>query len=114
MEKVEHLLRDLIREEASRQVSIDSIQRPSRHTDVRLADMTSRRRPASIAFPPPDRYVSQPLADKGSLMEIGEALRRTRPRNGHPRLQESWPERIDGEARSEGNASPASSPNSGG
>ena len=75
VDKVEHLLRDLIREEASRQVSIDSIQKAvAEHFDVRLADMTSRRRPASIAFP---RQVAMFLSrslTKGSLMEIGEAF----------------------------------------
>ena len=75
VEKIEHLLRDLIREEASRQVSIDAIQKAvAEHFDVRLADMTSRRRPASIAFP---RQVAMFLSrslTKGSLMEIGEAF----------------------------------------
>ena len=73
--KVEHLLRDLIREEASRQVSIDSIQKAvAEHFDIRLADMTSRRRPASIAFPRQiAMYLSRSLT-KGSLMEIGEAF----------------------------------------
>ena len=75
VEKVEHLLRDLIREEASRQVSLDSIQKVvAEHFDVRLADMTSRRRPASIAFPRQvAMYLSRSLT-KGSLMEIGEAF----------------------------------------
>ncbi|MEI7910448.1 MAG: chromosomal replication initiator protein DnaA [Verrucomicrobiota bacterium] len=75
VEKVEHLLRDLIREEASRQISIDTIQRAvAEHYDVRLADMTSRRRPASIAFPRQvAMYLSRSLT-KGSLMEIGEAF----------------------------------------
>lgn len=75
VEKVEHLLRDLIREEAGRQVSIDSIQKVvAEHFDVRLADMTSRRRPASIAFPRQvAMYLSRSLT-KGSLMEIGEAF----------------------------------------
>jgi chromosomal replication initiator protein len=75
VEKVEHLLRDLLREEASRQISIDAIQKAvAEHFDVRLADMTSRRRPASIAFP---RQVAMFLSrslTKGSLMEIGEAF----------------------------------------
>ena len=75
VEKVEHLLRDLIREEASRQITIDSIQKiVAEHYDVRLADMISRRRPASIAFP---RQVAMFLSrslTKGSLMEIGEAF----------------------------------------
>jgi chromosomal replication initiator protein len=75
VEKVEHLLRDLIREEGSRQVTIDSIQRAvAEHYDVRLADMTSRRRPASIAFPRQiAMYLSRSMT-KGSLMEIGEAF----------------------------------------
>ena len=75
VEKVEHLLRDLIREEAGRQVSIDAIQKAvAEHFDVRLADMTSRRRPASIAFPRQvAMYLSRSLT-KGSLMEIGEAF----------------------------------------
>jgi chromosomal replication initiator protein len=75
VEKVEHLLRDLLREEASRQITIDAIQKAvAEHFDVRLADMTSRRRPASIAFP---RQVAMFLSrslTKGSLMEIGEAF----------------------------------------
>jgi chromosomal replication initiator protein len=75
VDKVEHLLRDLIREEASRQVSIDAIQKAvAEHFDVRLADMTSRRRPVSIAFPRQvAMYLSRSLT-KGSLMEIGEAF----------------------------------------
>lgn len=75
VDRVEHLLRDLIREEASRQVSIDAIQKAvAEHFDVRLADMTSRRRPASIAFPRQvAMYLSRSLT-KGSLMEIGEAF----------------------------------------
>lgn len=75
VDKVEHLLRDLLREEASRQVTIDTIQKAvAEHYDVRLADMTSRRRPASIAFPRQvAMYLSRSLT-KGSLMEIGEAF----------------------------------------
>ena len=75
VDKVEHLLRDLLREEASRQISIDAIQKAvAEHFDVRLADMTSRRRPASIAFPRQiAMYLSRSLT-KGSLMEIGEAF----------------------------------------
>lgn len=75
VENVEHLLRDLIREEASRQVTIDAIQKVvAEHFDVRLADMTSRRRPASIALPRQiAMYLSRSMT-KGSLMEIGEAF----------------------------------------
>ncbi len=74
-EKVEHLLRDLFREENSKQVTIDSIQRMvAEHYDLRLADMTSRRRPASIAGPRQvAMYLSRTLT-KSSLIEIGEAF----------------------------------------
>ncbi|MDP3851573.1 MAG: chromosomal replication initiator protein DnaA [Luteolibacter sp.] len=75
VDKVEHLLRDLLREEASRQISIDSIQKAvAEHFDVRLADMTSRRRPASIAFPRQIAMFLSRSLTKGSLMEIGEAF----------------------------------------
>ncbi len=73
VDKVEHLLKDLLREEAGRQVTIDSIQKAvAEHFDVRVADMTSRRRPASIAFPRQvAMYLSRSMT-KVSLMEIGE------------------------------------------
>jgi chromosomal replication initiator protein len=75
VERVEHLLRDLLREEATRQVTIDMIQRAvAEHFDLRLADMTSRRRPSNIAFPRQvAMYLSRQLT-KGSLVEIGEAF----------------------------------------
>jgi chromosomal replication initiator protein len=75
VDKVEHLLRDLLREEASKQVTIDAIQKAvAEHFDVRIADMTSRRRPASIALPRQiAMYLSRCLT-RGSLVEIGEAF----------------------------------------
>ncbi|WP_367875319.1 chromosomal replication initiator protein DnaA [Luteolibacter sp. Populi] len=74
-ERVEHLLRDLLREEAGKLITIDLIQRAvADHFDVRLADMTSKRRPASIAFPRQiAMYLSRRMT-KNSLMEIGEAF----------------------------------------
>jgi len=75
VEKIEHLLRDLLREEASRQVTIDDIQKAvAEHYDLRLADMTSRRRPASVAFPRQVAMFLSRTLTKGSLMEIGEAF----------------------------------------
>ena len=73
--KVTGLLRDVLREESSRQVSIDTIQRKiSEHFDIRLADMSSRRRPASIAFPRQiAMFLSRKLTDS-SLQDIGEAF----------------------------------------
>ncbi len=74
-EVVEHLLKDILQEEARRSVTIDQIQRRvAEHYDVRLADMTSKRRPANIAFP---RQIAMYLArelTKASLNEIGEAF----------------------------------------
>ena len=75
VEKVEYLLRDFIQEEASRQVTIDGIQRVVAETfDIRMADMISRRRPASIAFPRQiAMYLSRSMTHN-SLMEIGESF----------------------------------------
>jgi chromosomal replication initiator protein len=74
-EKIEHLLKDILQEEARRAVTIDQIQRKvAEHYDVRLADMTSKRRPANIAYP---RQIAMYLArelTKASLSEIGEAF----------------------------------------
>lgn len=74
-EKVEHLLRDLLREEGGKLVTIDAIQKlVAEHFDMRLADMTSRRRPASIAVPRQlAMYLSRTLTSS-SLVEIGEAF----------------------------------------
>ena len=75
VEKVEYLLRDFIQEEASRQVSIDGIQRAVAETfDVRMADMISRRRPASIAFPRQIAMFLSRSLTHNSLMEIGESF----------------------------------------
>jgi chromosomal replication initiator protein len=75
IEKIEQLLKDILHEEARRTISIEQIQkRVAEHYDVRLADMTSKRRPANIAFP---RQIAMYLArelTKTSLTEIGEAF----------------------------------------
>jgi len=72
---VEHLLKDILQEEARRTVTIEQIQRKvAEHYDVRLADMTSKRRPANIAFPRQvAMYLSRELT-KTSLSEIGDAF----------------------------------------
>jgi chromosomal replication initiator protein len=74
-ESIEHVLRDILQEEARRAVSIDQVQRKvAEHYDVRLADMTSKRRPASIAFPRQvAMFISRRLT-KSSLQDIGEAF----------------------------------------
>jgi chromosomal replication initiator protein len=75
MEKLEQLLKDILHEEARRSITIDQIQRRvAEHYDVRLADMTSKRRPQNIAFP---RQIAMYLArelTKTSLSEIGNAF----------------------------------------
>jgi chromosomal replication initiator protein len=74
-DRVELLLKDLLQEEARRSVSIDNIQkRVAEHFDVRIADMTSKRRPKNIAFPRQiAMYIARELT-KSSLMEIGDAF----------------------------------------
>ena len=74
-ETVEQLLRDILREEAKKRVTIDQIQKKvAEHFAVRIADMTGKRRTANIAFP---RQVAMYLArrhTKASLHEIGETF----------------------------------------
>jgi len=74
-EAVERLLKDILNEEGRRTISIDLIQKKvAEHYDIRVADMTSKRRPQNIAFP---RQIAMYLArelTKSSLAEIGEAF----------------------------------------
>ncbi len=74
-EAAERLLKDILQEEAKRTITIDQIQRKvAEHFDVRLADMTSKRRPANIAFPRQvAMYLSRELTS-ASLNEIGDAF----------------------------------------
>jgi len=75
VETVEPKLRDLLQEENRRSVSIEAIQkRVAEVFDLRPSDMTSKKRPASIARP---RQVAMYLArrlTKASLQEIGAAF----------------------------------------
>jgi chromosomal replication initiator protein len=72
---VEGLLREVLNEEGRYSVNIEVIQKKvAEHFDIRLADMTSKRRPESIAFP---RQVAMFLARQmtdTSLSAIGEAF----------------------------------------
>ncbi len=74
-EVIENLLRDIFQEQARKSVTIDQIQRRvAEHFDVRLADMTSKRRPANIAFPRQvAMYLSRELTGS-SLSDIGDAF----------------------------------------
>lgn len=75
VEMTEELLREVLHEEGRYTVNIDFIQkRVAEHFDIRLADMTSKRRPENIAFP---RQVAMFLArqmTENSLSAIGEAF----------------------------------------
>ena len=72
---LETLLRDALHEEARRTITVEAIQRKvAEHFDIRLADMTSRRRPQNIAFPRQvAMYLSRTLTDR-SLVDIGESF----------------------------------------
>ena len=74
-ETVEQLLRDILGQEARKVITIDQIQKQvAEQFDVRLADMTSKRRTANTAFP---RQVAMYLArhrTKASLHQIGETF----------------------------------------
>jgi chromosomal replication initiator protein len=71
----EHLLRDVLMEEALNRLNIEGIQkRVADHYQIRHSDMTSKRRPNAIAFP---RQIAMYLCrqlTRHSLQEIGEAF----------------------------------------
>lgn len=71
---VENLLRDVLDEESQMVVSVEMIQKKvAEHFDIRLADMTSKRRPEHIAFPRQiAMYLTRQLTGN-SLNAIGEA-----------------------------------------
>src|SRR5438270_5965547 len=75
LEVVEGLLREILHEEGRFSISIDLIQKKvAEHFDLRLADMTGKRRPENIAFPRQiAMYLSRQLTQK-SLNAIGEAF----------------------------------------
>ena len=75
IEVIEGLLREILHEEGRFTVSIEAIQKKvAEHFDIRLADMTSKRRPENIAFPRQiAMYFSRQLTDS-SLNAIGEAF----------------------------------------
>jgi chromosomal replication initiator protein len=75
VEVVEGLLREVLHEEGRFAINIDAIQKKvAEHFDIRIADMTSKRRPENIAFP---RQIAMYLAremTQSSLISIGEAF----------------------------------------
>jgi chromosomal replication initiator protein len=75
LEMVEGLLREILDEEVRSAINIEVIQQKvAEHFDIRLADITSRRRPESIAFPRQvAMYLSRQMTES-SLTAIGEAF----------------------------------------
>jgi chromosomal replication initiator protein len=75
VDRAEALLRELLQEEGRHTITIESIQKKvAEHFDIRIADMTSRRRPENIAFPRQiAMYLARQLTDS-SLNVIGEAF----------------------------------------
>jgi chromosomal replication initiator protein len=75
IDAVENLLREILHEEGRHTITIEYIQKKvAEHYDIRLADMSSKRRPEHIAFP---RQVAMYLArilTESSLNTIGEAF----------------------------------------
>lgn len=74
-DSLEHLLRDVLQEQARKAVTIDQIQKKvAEHFDIRHADMTSKRRQASIAYPRQiAMYLSREMTPS-TLVEIGDAF----------------------------------------
>lgn len=75
LEMVETLLREVLHEEGRYAINIEAIQKKvAEHYDIRLADMTSKRRPENIAFPRQvAMFLSRQMTDT-SLSAIGEAF----------------------------------------
>jgi chromosomal replication initiator protein len=75
LEVVEGLLREILHEEGRFTINIEGIQKKvADHFDLRLSDMSSKRRPENIAFP---RQIAMFLARQltgSSLNTIGEAF----------------------------------------
>src|SRR6202795_4273381 len=75
IEVVEGLLREILHEEGRMTISIEVIQKKvAEHFDIRLADMTSKRRPENIAFPRQiAMYLSRQMTES-STKAIGEVI----------------------------------------
>lgn len=73
--KIELLLRDILREENSRILTVDTIQkRVADFYELKVSDLTGKRRPNSIAFPRQiAMYLSRRLTEC-SLKDIGRAF----------------------------------------
>lgn len=70
---VEHLLKDILQEEAQHQITVEKIQRKvAEYYQIRFEEMFSKKRPAKIAFSRQvAMYLSRSLTNR-SLQEIGD------------------------------------------
>jgi chromosomal replication initiator protein len=72
---VEDLLREVLHEEGRLSISIEVIQKKvAEHFDIRLADMTSKRRPLNIVFPRQIAMFLSRQMTETSLTAIGDAF----------------------------------------
>ncbi len=75
LETTQELLKDALIEQAQNQLTVEAIQKKvTEHYQLRMGDMTSKRRPNNIAIP---RQIAMYLArmlTKHSLQEIGDAF----------------------------------------
>src|SRR5207245_7765418 len=75
IEVVEGRLREILHEEGRFSINIEAIQKKvAEHFDIRLADMTSKRRPENIAFPRQIAMFLSRQMTESSLNTIGEAF----------------------------------------
>ena len=78
LDTLQNLLKDVLTQETQEDISFDEIQRiVAEHFDLRLTDMSSKRRPRSVAMP---RQVAMVLCRKltrSSLPEIAKAFGKT-------------------------------------
>ncbi len=75
LDKIEHLLRDILREENSRVMSVETIQKKvADFYELKVSDLTGKKRPNSIAIPRQiAMYLSRRLTGS-SLKDIGMAF----------------------------------------
>ena len=75
VDSVEGMLREILHEEGRFTITIEVIQKKvAEHFDIRLADMTSKRRPENIAFPRQVAMFLSRTLTESSLNTIGEAF----------------------------------------
>jgi len=73
LETAERLVKDILQEESQHQITVDRVQRKVvEYFDLKISDMTSKRRPAHIAFPRQIAMYLSRLLTNLPLKEIGQ------------------------------------------